>query len=535
MKRLLQSCLQAFIAWSLVAIGQEAGMPQLAFASAAFGFTLVWHAASYFSSWKWRCLFTSFWFASVQTVQFSWLTSNHYAGLHIYFVYGAMLLLSGAQFTCLSFFVPRENSHWRIHHFFALPSLWVLLEYSRLFIFTGSTWNPVGLALVSNNGAGQLAAIGGVYFLSYLVILTNLLMLWAWHKRHLSLKYFLFPIVCACTPYIFDACYIHLNKPYFSKTLSAAAIDMDFAVEEKMPVNDDWQSTLVPPLEQVSQILQALKPLKNASIDLLLFPEGALPFGLEQLLYRADDIHHLFSALWNKNIELSSLQEPFARQAYLPGEGKVWLLTNRYIMQTLARMLYTDVIIGLDDAAAKYNSAFHFGPDGELKERYAKRILVPMGEYIPFEWARNIAATYGIYDSYQAGIEAKCFSAKVPLGVSICYEETYGHLMRHSRQLGAKMLVNMTNDAWFPNSILPQQHLAHARLRTIENGFALIRACNKGVTIAIDAFGRNIPQKVLPFAHNENAKVRLFLFDVPIHAHPTLYTYWGDYFVLFLS
>src|SRR5690606_27562937 len=79
---------------------------------------------------------------------------------------------------------------------------------------------------------------------------------------------------------------------------------------------------------------------------------------------------------------------------------------------------------------------------------------------------------------------------KVKVGVCICYEETFGNLMRENKQLGASLLVNLTSDVWYPNSSLPWQHFDHARLRTVEMGLPLVRACNTSVTASLDSLGR---------------------------------------------
>ena len=130
--------------------------------------------------------------------------------------------------------------------------------------------------------------------------------------------------------------------------------------------------------------------------------------------------------------------------------------------------------------------------------RYEKRILLPIAEYIPFNWVKKFALKYGIADSFTPGLEAKVFQmGRVKTGVSICYEETFGNLMRANRAKGADLLINLTNDAWYPDSRLPSVHYLHGRLRAVELGIPLLRSCNTGVTCGIDALGRTIG--MLPF------------------------------------
>jgi apolipoprotein N-acyltransferase len=107
--------------------------------------------------------------------------------------------------------------------------------------------------------------------------------------------------------------------------------------------------------------------------------------------------------------------------------------------------------------------------------------------------------------------------------------------MREGRQKGAEVMVNLTSDVWYPNSKLPRQHLDHARVRTVENGIPLIRACNTGVTAAIDSLGKNVsvlggdqPEKVEWVADG-------LVVHVPLYSYHTLYSKLGDSLIIGIS
>ena len=201
----------------------------------------------------------------------------------------------------------------------------------------------------------------------------------------------------------------------------------------------------------------------------------------------------------------------------------------------MANHLKTHLIVGLDDedASGKYNAAFHFQPHRPI-DRYEKRILVPVSEYLPLENVDLLSAFYAkeyqIFDSLTPGSGAKIFSAQLPIGPSICYEELFGHAMRQLRQSGAQLFVNVTNDVWYPETRLPQQHFHHARIRSAENGVYLLRACNTGVTGGADCFGASLPS--LPISHTSPSFLTLTL---PLQSYPTLYTLWGNWAILLLS
>ena len=84
-------------------------------------------------------------------------------------------------------------------------------------------------------------------------------------------------------------------------------------------------------------------------------------------------------------------------------------------------------------------------------------------------------------------------SAGQKIGVSICYEDAFGELIRNTLP-DATLLVNVSNDAWFGDSIAPQQHLEIARMRALESGRYLLRATNTGISAIIDNKGKVMMQ-----------------------------------------
>ncbi|MDK9717669.1 MAG: apolipoprotein N-acyltransferase, partial [Trichlorobacter sp.] len=76
-----------------------------------------------------------------------------------------------------------------------------------------------------------------------------------------------------------------------------------------------------------------------------------------------------------------------------------------------------------------------------------------------------------------------------PLGVLVCYEVIFPELARAQVNAGSRVLVNITNDAWFGRSSAPYQHLSMAAFRAVETRTPLIRAANTGITSIIDQNG----------------------------------------------
>ena len=178
--------------------------------------------------------------------------------------------------------------------------------------------------------------------------------------------------------------------------------------------------------------------------------------------------------------------------------GNEQKVSNAFWAQAIANYFNAELIAGMDeeDKLEKkyYSAAFHFIPGGSQINRYEKQVLVPLAEYLPFEWCRSFVAYYGIEEFFTQGQECKVFNHKIPLSISICYEETFSNLIRDGRVKGARLFVNVTNDNWYPSSRLAAQHFDHGRLRAIENGVPLVRACNSGITAAVDSLGRTVAQ-----------------------------------------
>ena len=130
---------------------------------------------------------------------------------------------------------------------------------------------------------------------------------------------------------------------------------------------------------------------------------------------------------------------------------------------------------------------------GNGSGQYIKRRLVPFGEYVPLEGVlRGLIQFFDLPMSRNISgplMQPPVVAGNLLLSLSICYEVAYPELVRQSTR-DADLLVTVSNDTWFGSSIGPWQHLQMARMRTLENGRAMVRATNNGVTALIDHQGR---------------------------------------------
>lgn len=131
---------------------------------------------------------------------------------------------------------------------------------------------------------------------------------------------------------------------------------------------------------------------------------------------------------------------------------------------------------------AFFNSAELLSPDGAIVGTYDKRHLVPFAEYQPIGSPRP--------GDYTPGDAGGVLGGPAPIGVLICFEAIYPALARGLARDGATILVNLSNDAWFAGAAPREHHFAAAIFRAVELGRPLVRVANAGVTGVVDAVGR---------------------------------------------
>ncbi len=524
--------LSCFLSLFLVAFGQSSYAPFFCMAAASFGYAWFWFVITQkFSRTRDRFWGFVIWFSAVQAIQLSWFTSIEYMGFLILVVYLLLCFLIGLQFGCLALFFRGGIS---LLNCFSMAGCWVLLEWIRLFFLSGFTWNPIALSLADSAYAIQFASILGVYGLSFWVIFVNAFAVYVFSFRR-SWKKGAVWVLLAFFPYFYGACqqeWVKNNAP-LERVISAALIQTAILPEQKDYFRDKKKS-FIPPLTQWARIWGSL--YRISFVDLIILPEAAVSQGANRPIYPLESVKTLWAKYFGEASirDFPPLEPPLALLVENKGEKK-WKVSNSFIAQALANHFKAGVIIGLDDQEGerKYNAAFFFTPKGKAV-RYEKRVLVPIGEYVPFSGFQKISDflsdQFGIGDAFDQGMDPNLFFSSFPIGVSICLEETYSHLLRDLRLKGARLFVNVSNDVWFPKSRLPEHHFQHGRIRAAENGVPVLRACNTGITGYIDCCG-----KVVEALAPSEEKVDVLYLQVPLRSFQTLYTFWGDGLILFSS
>ncbi len=486
----------------IVALGQPALVDGLGPVSAAVGFAL------FFSLGRCSLIGTTLWFAAVQLVQLSWMSTLIFQGPYILAVYLLLSLALGLQFALFARFVFSSPLSWG--RLVSLAALWALFEWSRLFVLCGFSWNPVGLALSCSLLSLQWASVLGVLGLSFWVMLTNLSFL-----KHRG-----WGVSLAIFPYLFGALHLayHDSARGLAEERGVALLQTARLPSEKIL----WQGQeerFIPPFEQWRQIARTLASLEGEALDLLILPEAAVSRVADSYIYPRDGVEAFLVTLYGPKIAAS-----FPPRIDPYGQGEK--VSNLFWCQTLCNALGAEMVVGLDytdpTLGKNFNSAFYLHPQGRSVGRYDKQILLPLGEYLPFSWLKAWTRSHGIAEFFSAGSSPSLWGTATLMSPSICYEETFSALMRSARRTGAELLVNLTNDNYYPHSMLHRQHLFHARLRSVENGVPLLRACNGGISAVIDSMGRVVAQM-------EEGDVQGALVErLNIYIYRPLYFYYGE-------
>jgi apolipoprotein N-acyltransferase len=171
-------------------------------------------------------------------------------------------------------------------------------------------------------------------------------------------------------------------------------------------------------------------------------------------------------------------------ESYLDGIEERLLANDQSLLLGILERDFSDSVI--------YNSVLML--NGKERRTYRKRHLVPFGEYFPVpefirEWMRLMSLPNSDMTPGDATQELLETADGEKIAVAICYEDAYGAEQLYAFP-DATLIVNVSNDAWFGDTIAPHQHLEIARMRALEVGRFVIRATNNGVSAFIDEKGR---------------------------------------------
>ena len=371
---------------------------------------------------------------------------------------------------------------------------WILTEWLRSWALTGYPWPPLATIWLPVLGIAWSAAWVGTYALSGLTVVVagalTLLLGRKWRTAAIAVPVLaLLALPGAFPPFLFasndDHPIIRVVQP-----------NLD---QEQRPRDDYAEANL--------QALLANSGTPGPAPRLIMWPEGALRFLIE---------------------------DGYPRQYYWRGDP---LITRKRIAAALGPR---DIVLTGGNAvqfkpngeiAAITNSIFAIDAQGTILSRYDKAHLVPWGEYLPW---RPLLSQIGIsrlvpgeYDFAPGpGPRSLPLPGFGTAGMLVCYEVIFSGQVVDAAHRPA-FIFNPSNDSWYAK-FGPQQHLAQARLRAIEEGLPIIRATPTGISAIVDAFGRVRAQ--VPWGKSGAAQ-----YPLPPARQPTLFARFGNWLALAMA
>jgi apolipoprotein N-acyltransferase len=148
--------------------------------------------------------------------------------------------------------------------------------------------------------------------------------------------------------------------------------------------------------------------------------------------------------------------------------------------------------IGLTPDRRPANLAVLLSPDGGEAGTYQKRRLVPFGEWVPFRNVLPLLGAFGVVEQDEVPGNAWTVLSDGPLklGVPICFESAVPGISRAFARGGANLLVVITNDSWFGDTGMAEQHAALSPLRAVETGRWVVRCGLTGISGFVDPAGQ---------------------------------------------
>ena len=389
-----------------------------------------------------------------------------------------------------------------------IPATWVALEYARSHLLSGLGWNLLAYSQVSWTALIQCADVTGVWGVSFLLVFVNSIVAMVLAKEfrpRARARWVFAAAVCLTAALGYGVWRIpHVMRGQMARV---AVVQGNVPQEEKW--DEAHQGDIVKRYAALTDAALATKP------DLIVWPETSVPgyLGLDEAVTQP------MMALADAIKVPLLVGAPMGRLA-----GAAWQMTN---------------------------SAILIDAEGVFNQRYDKLHMVPFGEFIPFEsvapWLRSILPPIGNFvpghhytvfaspvRNSEFGIRSDHSALRTPhselkFSVLICFEDIFPDLARRFVQRGARMLLVITNDAWFGPTAAAYQHAQASAFRAVELRVPVARAANTGWSGCIDPAGRwggsvRDAQGAELFVEGTHTC------DLPLGRAQSLYLRFGDWF-----
>jgi apolipoprotein N-acyltransferase len=382
-----------------------------------------------------------------------WLTYPmiHYANIPAWQAYPLLLLPIAlvAIFPALfSLLLSRLVARFGLVSLFAAPILWVSCEWAR-YAVTGELWNALGYSQAFQPPLIQPARWGGVYAISFLLLVVNISVAFAVLKRSLRALVPSLALLIS-TSLVLAGAYVQFSP---KASMSQPSITV-IAVQPNVPMAGaaDMEQLLNRHFELSEQALRN-RPVDAPSATLVIWPESPMNFS-------------------------------YSRNQHL-----------RDVITNFARSHHTFVLLNSLEPAQNggdSNSAMMINEEGQIVARYDKIRLMPFGEYVPLpQWLPGASSVRGIVGDFVPGSSYTLMPlGAFRVGVFICIEAAHPGVARTFAAEGADALINISNDGYLGPTPVMRQHLSNAIFRAVENNRQLLRVTNNGISAEIDPSGK---------------------------------------------
>lgn len=334
-----------------------------------------------------------------------------------------------------------------------LPVFWLLMDWFRGWFLTGFPWAYLGYSHIETPLIGFAPVLGvqGVT-LAILLICGALVLIIQSQNRILN-------SLLICTLIVSG---YFLQQQRYTELQPAIKVAL---VQGNIDQNEKWEKDqLYPSLFKYLDLSEA-GDNSDRENELIIWPESAI------------------AAL---EIDMQRFLQPLSNELAMKGKT----LMTGIIEYDLNNDEYRNTIIMLGKLPVGS------GYSQTSPNRYQKHQLLPIGEFVPFEdLLRPIAPYFNLpMSSFQRGdeIQENLQSGLTTFAPALCYEVAFPELLRKNVLNDTGMLLTLSNDAWFGNSIGPDQHLEIARMRAIEFARPILRSTNNGITAIYDDQGNEL-------------------------------------------
>lgn len=435
---------------------------------------------------------------------------------------------------------------------FALACWWCILEWVRTWIATGLPWNFLAATQWKNTPLLQICEYTGIYGVSFLIALVNIslaLAMLTYYRVYTHGGKYRRPF-----PFIISMVLIMLCVLIGSRTMMkykrmkqgirfrAAVLQGDIP-QCRGASDEEAKYALDKYLKMSEKVIRKHEKMKDEAIkrNMILSQSNSGKYiSVDDL----DKISALDIIIWPE----TAVPLPYRSSHYMCMDYRFRLdgLIKKYKIPFLIGSIdFSDYPVGPNGEYAHYNSALFINRKGELADSFAKVHIVPFGEFVPFsDTFPFLERMIGMGRNLSRGKDFHPIEIApgVRAGVGICFEDVFPYVARNETKEGANLLVVITNDAWYPTSSEPEQHLANSVFRAVENRRPMIRCGNNSATCLISPTGLitdSITKKFSPKLKQDvpdpcRREEGSGIFTLRIEPDPplTFYSRFGDVFIL---